>query len=295
MSTPASAAAPAVVNLDELGTGCSLAGVFGSTLAVLLPTGEDRFQRRLFAFQDGRPTERPIAGLPEDCVPGLEGGYTAGAALFDCWDRVDRPWAKVVVDLTTATVAFSQAVDAGHQPQWQNAVSDTYAVWREGDGTTEWFGVRRRGTSERKLIKTSGDSYDPFHLIGGWNARGQRVRIDADSNPNGASGLQTRPFAAESIETGEKVQLLTACSSAVAGPGGSLLERGDTPSRGRASTGSHRARTEVGRTSNWSRRRGSRPSSPSPAPPPRPRSPAPRSRAGSTSAGTCPGRTAGSG
>ncbi|MFF5707715.1 FG-GAP-like repeat-containing protein [Streptomyces sp. NPDC012756] len=233
MSTPASAAADAVVvNLDELGTGYSLAGVFGSTLAVLVQTGEDTYQTRLFAFQDGKLTERPITGLPEDCLPSFEGGYTAGAVVFDCWERAGRPWTKVVVDLTTATEVFSQALDAGHEPQWQNAISDTYAVWRERDTTTEWFGVHRRGTSERKLIKASGDSYDPLHLVGGWIVQGQRVHIDGSFNPNGGSGLQARPLTAESVETGEKIQLLTAHSSAVAGPGGSLLVRGGTPEQG---------------------------------------------------------------
>ncbi|MFD9647985.1 FG-GAP repeat domain-containing protein [Streptomyces sp. NPDC059082] len=233
MATPASAAAgPVVVNLDDLGTGYEFAGVFGSNLAFLVPTGTDSYRTRLFDFDGGKLTERPITGLPEDCVPSVEGGYSGGAAVFDCWDRADRPWAKAVVDLTTATVTFSQPLEDGHQPGWQNAISDTHAVWREGVGATEWFGVHRRGTSERKLIKASGSSYDPLHLVGGWIVQGQRVHIDSASNPNGGSGLPVRPLTAESVQTGEKVQLLTAFSSAVAGPDGSLLVRGGTPEHG---------------------------------------------------------------
>lgn len=265
----------------------AFAGVFGSTLAVTVPVGGDAYRTRLFAFEGGKLTERPIAGLQEDCFPPVvEGGFTPDAAVFDCWERGDRPTTKVVVDLTTGTTVFSQAEDARGYPQWQNAISDTYAVWREHDGTTEWFGVHRRGTSERKLIRASGDSYDALHLVGGWIVQGQKVHIDALSNPNGASDAQTRPLTAESVETREKFQLLTAHSSAVAGPGGTLLVRGGTPSAGRASTGSRRAPTAVGRPSNWSRPQGSRPSWPSPPPPPRGRSPASRSRAESTSAGT---------
>ncbi|MFE5660898.1 FG-GAP repeat domain-containing protein [Streptomyces sp. NPDC056517] len=233
MSTPASAAAgPVVVDLDDLGTGYGLAGVFGSTLAILVPTGEDSFRTRLFTLVDGKLTDRPITGLPEDCIPGDTGGYSSGAAVFDCWDREDRPWTKAVVDLTTATAVFSQTLDAGSEPRWQNAISDTYAVWREHDRTTEWFGVHRRGTSERKLIKASGDSYDALHLVGGWIVQGQQVHIDDTGNPNGASERPLRPFTAESVETREKVQLLTAHSSAVAGPGGTLLVRGGTPEQG---------------------------------------------------------------
>ncbi|WP_432116403.1 FG-GAP repeat domain-containing protein [Streptomyces sp. S1] len=234
LATPASAApGPVVVNLDDLGTGYQFAGVFGSTLALLVPTGgTDSFHTRLFDFDGGKLIERPVTGLPEDCVPSFEGGYSDGAAVFDCRDRADRPWAKAVVDLATATVAFSQPLEDGHQPGWQNAISDTYAVWREGVGATEWFGVHRRGTSERKLIKASGSSYDPLHLVGGWIVQGQLVHIDSTSNPNGGSGLQVRPLTAQSVATGEKVQLLTAFSSAVAGPDGSLLVRGGTPEHG---------------------------------------------------------------
>ncbi|MFD3664373.1 FG-GAP-like repeat-containing protein [Streptomyces sp. NPDC058659] len=233
MSTPASAAGdPVVVDLDKLGTGYSLAGVFGSTLAVLVPTGEGSVQTRLFAFEAGKLTDRPIAGLPEDCVPSMEGGYTAGAAVFDCRERADRAETKVVVDLTTATAGFSEAQYAGIASPWQNAISDTYAVWREYDGTDEWFGVHLRGTSERHLIAASGDSYDALHLVGSWTVQGQRVHIDGTSNPNGASERQARPFDAVSVETGEKVRLLTAHSSAVPGPGGTLLVRGGTPEHG---------------------------------------------------------------
>ncbi|MBX9424770.1 VCBS repeat-containing protein [Streptomyces lateritius] len=233
MSTPASAAAaPIVVDLDRLGPGYSFAGVFGSRLAVLVPTDEDSHRTGLLAFENGKLTERPITGLPEDCYPSIHGGHTADAAVFDCWDRDDIPFTKAVVDLTTATTVFSQAQDAGGPAQWQNAISDTHAVWREHDGTTDWFGVHRRGTSERKLIKASGSSYDALHLVGGWIAQGRQVHIEATVNPNGWSELQSRPFTAESVETGEKAQLLTAHSSAVPGPGGSLLVRGGTPEQG---------------------------------------------------------------
>ncbi|MEK9520364.1 VCBS repeat-containing protein [Streptomyces venezuelae] len=234
MATPASAApGPVVVNLDDLGTGYQFAGVFGSTLAFLVPTGgTDSFRTRLFDFDGGKLTERPVTGLPEDCVPAFEGGYSDGAAVFDCWDRADRPWAKAVVDLTTATVAFSQPLEDGHQPGWQNAISDTYAVWREDVGATEWFGVHRRGTSERKLIKASGSSYDPLHLVGDWIVQGQRVHIDSSTSAPGVPRPTVRPFTAQSVATGEKVQLLTAFSSAVAGPDGSLLVRGGTAEHG---------------------------------------------------------------
>ncbi|WP_282692869.1 VCBS repeat-containing protein [Streptomyces sp. CC208A] len=233
MSTPASAAAgPVVVDLDALGTGSEVYAVYGSTLVVLDQAREDSYRTRLFTVQDGKLTGRPIAGLPDNCSFGDEGGYTAGAAVFDCWGVADGPGVKAVVDLTTATVEFSQVLDGRGVPQRKNAISDTYAAWRESDGTTEWFGVHRRGTSERKLIKASGSSYDAFHLVGGWLVQGQQVHIDTTGNPNGASALPVRPFTAESVETGEKVQLLTAHSSAVSGPGGTLLVRGGTPDRG---------------------------------------------------------------
>ncbi|WP_223830998.1 FG-GAP-like repeat-containing protein [Streptomyces venezuelae] len=235
MSTPASsAAAPVVVDLDDLGTGYSLAGVFGSSLALLVPTGEgDAFQTRLFTLDNGRLTDRPITGLPDDCAPfGMGGGHSFDAAVFDCWERDDRPAAKAVVDLTTATMVFRQDLDPGGWVQWQSAISDTYAVWREHDRTTEWFAVHRRGAAERKLIKASGDSYDPLHLVGTWIVQGQQVHIDDSWNPNGLTEAQARPLTAESVETREQVQLLTAFSSAVAGPGGTLLVRGGSVEHG---------------------------------------------------------------
>lgn len=73
---------------------------------------------------------------------------------------------------------------------------------------------------------------DPLYLVGGWMAYGQKAHIDASASSGGAADPTVRPFTVQSIETGEKAVLLTAFSSAVAGPGGSILVRGGTPERG---------------------------------------------------------------
>ncbi|MFF8412131.1 FG-GAP repeat domain-containing protein [Streptomyces omiyaensis] len=238
MSTPASAAAaPVVVDLDAFGPRHRFAAVFGSTLAVSVVSATGTHRPHLLTVEDGKPVLRAVTGISGDCEPSLQGGFGAGAAVYDCVDAEQR-YRKVVVDLVAAAAEYTAPADEPRRVEMWGAVSDAYAVWRESDATADWFGVHKRGTTERALVRATGVPYDPLHLVGGWIVQGQPVHIETSSFTDGASNPRKRPLTAWPIGTGgtvddaARVELLTAHSSAVPGPGGTLLVRGGTADRG---------------------------------------------------------------
>ncbi|WP_406058991.1 VCBS repeat-containing protein [Streptomyces sp. NBC_01077] len=229
LSTPATAAAaPVEVDLDALG-GYHLTGMAGSTLLLTREEG-DHWKQYAGTIDAGTLKVRWVLGGPGlDCYGGEEGWTDTGSALYDCWIGEPSTHSKVAVDLGSGNSPM-YLQDQNEYAQ-QGAVSATHVAWREmrlsGDGIV----AHRRGSSVERWFPTD-DIADPLHLVGGWMATGQKAHIDASTYADGAANPTKRPFTVQSIETGEKAVLLTAFSSAVAGPGGILLVRGGTPEQG---------------------------------------------------------------
>lgn len=228
MSTPATAAAaPVEVDLDALG-GYHLSGMAGRTL--LLTREEAGIWREYAAtIEGGTAKVRWLVGGPgHECYPGEEGWSDTGSMLYDCWIG-DRPMsAKVLVDLASDNRPTYLQVE--NEYAGQGAVSATHVAWRESRLSGKGIVVARRGaTTEPKWIPTP-DEDDPLYLVGGWLAYGQKAHIDWSDD--GRPHPTKRPFTVRSAETDEKAVLLTAFSSAVAGPDGSLLVRGGNPEQG---------------------------------------------------------------
>ncbi|MFE0652920.1 FG-GAP repeat domain-containing protein [Streptomyces sp. NPDC059534] len=244
LSTPATA--PVEVDLDALG-GYHLTGLAGSTLLLTREEG-DHWTQYAGTIDGGALTVRRLLGGPGfDCYAGEEGWSDTGSAVYDCWIGTTATPSKVVVDLASGnTPVYLQ--DENEYAQ-QGAISATHVAWREmrlsGDGIV----AHRRGSSGGERWIPSDDIRDPLYLVGGWLATGQKAHIGASTYVDGAANPMKRPFTVQSIDTGEKVQLLTAFSSAVAGPGGSLLVRGGTAERGeglyRISPGADGGRPQV--------------------------------------------------
>ncbi|MGW8767872.1 FG-GAP repeat domain-containing protein [Streptomyces sp. NPDC055815] len=235
LSTPATTApAPQEVNLDTLGTGYFFEGLAGTTL-LLGKREADGVKQYAATLDGGTPKPRWVAGSAGfDCYEGREGWTDTGSALYEC--RLDQTGTevKVLVDLATdSTRWYSQTTD-----EWarDGAVSATHVAWREArmSGGTSVHGIvaYRRGTTDELWIPSDDDLSDPVYLVGGWMASGQKAHIESSTYAPGGDNPTKRPFTVQSVETGEKAVLLTAFSSAVTGPGGSLLVRGGTPEQG---------------------------------------------------------------
>ncbi|MFC9339721.1 FG-GAP-like repeat-containing protein [Streptomyces sp. NPDC057021] len=233
MSKPA--ATPVEIDFDALGD-YSFAGLAGDTL--LLERYENgsgvQYATTLDAatLAGGTPTIRKlVGGVQIDCQDG-DGVWTvAGSALYDC--RLgDAPQmrSKILVDLASGTDSWY--VQSNDEWAFDGSVSATHVAWREGRLGGDGIVVHRRGEAREQWIPDAeAEVTDPLYLVGSWIASGQKAHIDG-SAPGDAPAGTVRPFTLQSIETREKTAVLTAFSSAVAGPGGSLLVRGGTPEHG---------------------------------------------------------------
>ncbi|MEU1225439.1 VCBS repeat-containing protein [Streptomyces sp. NPDC005828] len=229
-------AAPVEIDLDALG-GYDYSGLAGDTLLLGRYEGGNQVQYAVTldaaTLAGGAPTVRKlVGGVQIDCDAADEAWTDTASALYDCKIGSWRGPAKILVDLTTGADSWlPQGMD---EWAWDGAVSATHAVWREarlgGDGISVY---RRGGRSGATWIPDAeADVQDPIYLVGSWIASGQKAHIDASTFVAGGSNPTKRPFTLQSIETGEKAVVLTAFSSAVTGPGGSLLVRGGTPEHG---------------------------------------------------------------
>ncbi|MER6099494.1 VCBS repeat-containing protein [Streptomyces sp. NPDC001728] len=227
LSTPATAAAaPVEVDLDALG-GYGLSGLSGSTL--LLSREEDGHWKEYAAtVEGGTPKVRWLVGGPGlDCYSDAGGWAAMGSMLYSCWIGDTQTSAKMLIDL--ASDDRPVYLQEKNEYAGQGAVSATHVAWRESRLSGHGFVVHKRGEPGERWIPTA-DVSDPPYLVGDWLASGQQVHIDASAD--GRYHPTARPFTLQSIETGEKHVALTAFSSAVTGPGGTLLVRGGTPERG---------------------------------------------------------------
>ncbi|MEV4942964.1 VCBS repeat-containing protein [Streptomyces zaomyceticus] len=230
LSTPATAAAtPVEIDLHTLG-GYRFSGLAGTS--ILLSREEAGSWRQYVAtIEDGRAKVRWVVGGPQfSCFTGEEAWTDTASALYDCWvgERGEQA-AKVVVDF--ASGHGPMYLQDRYESAWQGAISATHVAWREIRLSGNGIVAHRRGQGVEKWIPAE-DLNDPVYLVGGWVAYGQKAHIDASAPAGGAAAGTVRPFTVQSVGTGEKAVLLTAFSSAVAGPGGSLLVRGGTPEHG---------------------------------------------------------------
>ncbi|MEV4426497.1 VCBS repeat-containing protein [Streptomyces sp. NPDC049602] len=236
LSTPATAApAPQEVNLDALGDGYFFEGLAGKTLLLGQYENGDTVKQYAATLDGGTPKPRWLAGAAGlECFDSEEGWTDTASALYECQlDQVGVN-AKVLVDLASgATTTYLQTQDQWARP---GAVSATHVAWREarmsGGRSVHGIVAHRRGKPDELWFPSDDDLTDPLYLVGSWMASGQKVHIDQSTYVDGGSNPTMRPFTVQSIETGEKEVLLTAFSSAVPGPGGSLLVRGGTPEQG---------------------------------------------------------------
>ncbi|MFE5593361.1 FG-GAP repeat domain-containing protein [Streptomyces sp. NPDC056549] len=231
LSTPATAAAaPVEADLDALG-GYHLTGLAGSTL-LLTREKDGLWSQHAATLADGALKVRQVLGGPEyDCYAGQEGlgGTDTGSALYQCWIGREQMPARVVVDF--ATDYGPMYLQGENEYAEDGAVSATHVAWRESRLSGKGIVAHQRGKGTERWIP-SDYLNDPLYLVGGWLATGQKAHIDAPSAHAGVPNTTVRPFTLQSVETGEKAVALTAFSSAVAGPGGSLLVRGGTPEHG---------------------------------------------------------------
>ncbi|MFJ7960617.1 FG-GAP-like repeat-containing protein [Streptomyces sp. NPDC096319] len=235
LAQPTAAPVPREVSLDALGEGFFFEGVAGTTM--LLGRYQEGASGGQYAvtLDGGTPTARLMTGRAGlQCDDGREGWTDTASALYEC--RVDATGTdvKVLVDLASGTSKWYPQFE----DQWarEGAVSATHVAWREArmSGGRSVHGIvafERGGTTER-WIPSDDDLTDPLYLVGGWVASGQKAHIDSSGYVDGGPNPTKRPFTVQSIATGEKTVLLTAFSSAVAGPGGSLLVRGGTAEHG---------------------------------------------------------------
>ncbi|MGW4850398.1 FG-GAP-like repeat-containing protein [Streptomyces sp. NPDC004288] len=235
LAKPTAAPVPREVSLDALGDGFYFERVAGTTM-LLGQYVAGSPQKQYAVTLDGNPPKaRAVAGgAGIDCDEGSEGWTDTASALYECSLDTTGATVKVLVDLASGTSKWYSQFD----DQWarEGAVSGTHVAWREArmSGSRALHGIvafARDSTTER-WIPSDDDLSDPLYLVGGWVASGSKARIDSSTSAPGLPRPTVRPFTAQSVATGEKVQLLTAFSSAVAGPDGSLLVRGGTPEHG---------------------------------------------------------------
>ncbi|MFJ6580588.1 FG-GAP-like repeat-containing protein [Streptomyces sp. NPDC091368] len=235
LAKPTAAPVPREVSLDALGDGFYFERVAGTTM-LLGQYVADSPQKQYAVTLDGNPPKaRAVAGgAGIDCDEGSEGWTDTASALYECGLAETGPTIKILVDLASGTSKWYPRFD----DQWarEGAVSGTHVAWREArmSGSRALHGIvafARDSTTER-WIPSDDDLSDPLYLVGGWVASGRKAHIEWSTFAPGQLRSTVRPFTAQSVATGEKVQLLTAFSSAVAGPDGSLLVRGGTPEHG---------------------------------------------------------------
>ncbi|WOI61176.1 FG-GAP repeat domain-containing protein [Streptomyces fradiae] len=229
-------AAPVLLDLDALG-GYSYAGLTGDTL--LLSRHENGYEAQYAVTLDadvlagGAPKPRKLAGsIQVSCAAAEEGWAGGGFALYDCALGQERTGIRILVDLATGEDAWF--VQAPGDLSWWGAASATHAAWRESrHGGSGIVAVRRDAPGQEVWIPDSAGWPDPLYLVGGWLATGERARIEQSSDADGGDTPTKRPFTLRSADRPEdKFEALTAYSSAVAGPGGSLLVRGGTAEHG---------------------------------------------------------------
>ncbi|MFB7938669.1 FG-GAP repeat domain-containing protein, partial [Streptomyces sp. NPDC056049] len=226
-------AAPVEIDLDTLGDGYFLQGMAGSTF--LLGRNQEKGTDHYAATLDGGTLKtRWLVGGNPSCHSGFGGWTDTGSALYEC--QVDPPYGlslKVLFDVTTTNTPWY--VHLRNEYARSGAVSATHVAWREAriEGGESRYGTvaHRRGATEELWIPSDSASLDDhLYLVGGWTAAGQKAHLGM----TGEAGRETvRPFTLQSIESpGEKFTALSSFSSAVPGPGGSLLVRGGTAEHG---------------------------------------------------------------
>ncbi|MFE5791027.1 FG-GAP repeat domain-containing protein [Streptomyces sp. NPDC056503] len=228
-------AAPVTIDLDALGD-YMYTGLAGDTL--LLGRYEGDHQVQYAATLDaetlagGAPKLRKLVGGPSmDCQGADEGWADSRSALYDC--SIDGGvTVKVLVDAATGKNSWFTR-SPGELPWW-GGVSATHVAWRESrSGGSGVVAVRRDAPAQEQWIPDAGEWSDPLYVVGGWLASGQKAHIEQSTFVPGGHNPTKRPFVLQSIaDPREKVVALTAYSSAVAGPDGSLLVRGGTPEHG---------------------------------------------------------------
>ncbi|MFJ5832236.1 FG-GAP repeat domain-containing protein [Streptomyces sp. NPDC093089] len=223
------------IDLDALGD-YNYSGLAGDTLLLGKYEGGNQVQYAApldeAALAGGALKLRKlVGGVQIDCDAADEGWTDTGSALYDCAVGDWRGSAKIAVDLASGTETWH--IPGKDQWMWDGAVSATHVAWRVAGVTGDGIEAVRRGSGAApKWFPTTGaEVQDPLYLVGDWLAFGQKAHIDAAAT-GGAPSATVRPFTVQSIATGEKAVLLTAFSSAVAGPGGTLLVRGGTPEQG---------------------------------------------------------------
>ncbi|MEU3689594.1 FG-GAP repeat domain-containing protein [Streptomyces narbonensis] len=230
LSTPTTAAAaPVEIDVRKLGD-YRFVGLAGANLLLEREEG-GVLQQHVATIENGTPKVRWVLGGPQSkCYAGEEAWTDTGSALYDCWvgERGEMS-AKVVVDF--ASNSRPMYLQDDFESAWQGAVSATHVAWREIRMSGKGIVVHQRGRNVERWFPAD-DLNDPVYLVGGWVAYGQKAHIDASAPAGGAAADTVRPFTVQSFETGGKAVLLTAFSSAVAGPGGSLLVRGGTAEHG---------------------------------------------------------------
>ncbi|MFJ3781554.1 FG-GAP repeat domain-containing protein [Streptomyces sp. NPDC090093] len=232
----ATGAGPVGVDLTALGADHRFAGLAGSTL-LALGTNPDGTRELLLLGATGDPgSARRVAGLPADVRSvSLAACTSPGTAVLAYSAGPDAAPTRhvVTVDLATAAVTGpATAIDGlgsvtGY-PGDTLAVSEALVAWPEyaDDPYTGTLAIADRATGQvrRTPLIRRGEYGINIGLVGDWVTY---------ASPDDLLGRgKTEPFRARSLKTGETIPLLAYMSSAVPGPGGTLLVRGGTVEKG---------------------------------------------------------------
>ncbi|MFI6059416.1 FG-GAP repeat domain-containing protein [Streptomyces sp. NPDC051286] len=215
-----------------------LGGVYGAigyqgTTLVASKRVDTRQELHLLGEDDqGRVVDRTVTGLPEGVAWQAAQNSDPDALLLRGFKLTDGTWEQrlAVVDLASASV--TAAYDILNNKNVVRAVSGsrTHVVWQERDAEGKAvLAVARRGSegiSRSKWVERANETTLTLGLAGDWAVYSDPGAFTA-LRPFGLPGLT-----AQSLMTGETIQLLAHATSVVPTADGGLIATGGTIEHG---------------------------------------------------------------
>ncbi|MEU3690340.1 VCBS repeat-containing protein [Streptomyces narbonensis] len=214
-----------------------LGGVYGvvryqGTTLVASKRVDNRQELHLLDKDDqGRVVDRTVTGLPEARVWWAEENSDPDALLFRGFKLTDGTWEQrlAVVDLASASVTATYDIRNNKDLAFPVSGSRTHVVWQELDAEGKAvLAVARRGSQEisrSKWVERANETALILGLAGDWAVYSDRDAFTALSPAR--QGLT-----AQSLMTGETVQLLAHATSVVPTADGGLIATGGTIEQG---------------------------------------------------------------
>ncbi|MFE5614955.1 FG-GAP repeat domain-containing protein [Streptomyces sp. NPDC056524] len=211
-----------------------LGGVYGSlryegTTLVALKRVDNRQEVHLLDKDDqGRVVDRTVTGLPEGMTWRAADDSDPDALLLRGFKLTDGTWEQrlAVVDLASASVTATYDILNNKNGVRPLSGSRTHVVWQERDAEGKAvLAMARRGSQEisrSTWVERADETTLTLGLAGAWAAYSDPGAFTA----LGSSGLPG--LAAQSLMTGETVQLLAHATAVVPTADGGLIATGGT-------------------------------------------------------------------